>query len=202
MMNTLEKLKKEREEKLEKLRENPIEAMLVGEVPLITDYKRGRELYLIAFFGNPMGVRKPKLDIEYRVPYILSYYEALYLLEKGVLTFKNIDRNKAIEKLWEIARSKIEDFEYKYIVYKDLRERGYVVRPGMKFGSDFAVYIYGPGIDHAPFLVTVFSKNQRLTGIDLIRAGRLANSVRKQWVIASVEGDGLIRYYVFSWFKL
>ena len=35
--------------------------------------------------------------------------------------------------------------------------------------------------------------------IDLVRAGRLATSVKKRYVIATVLSDQQIRYYVFQW---
>ena len=41
------------------------------------------------------------------------------------------------------------------MVYRDLRESGLIVTPGIKFGCDFAVYKYGPGVEHAPYMVSV-----------------------------------------------
>ena len=36
-----------------------------------------------------------------------------------------------------------------------MRDSGLIVTPGIKFGCDFAVYKYGPGVEHAPYMVTV-----------------------------------------------
>jgi len=86
-------------------------------------------------------------------------------------------------------------------VYKDLRDKGYVVRPGMKFGADFAVYEHGPGIDHAPFLVHVLPMNSRLSALEIVRAGRLATTVRKKFIISTINPEGKPIYYVFTWFR-
>ena len=53
-------------------------------------------------------------------------------------------------KLEKICIDSYTDFGEKYLVYRMLRDSGFVVAPGIKFGSDFAVYQHGPGLDHAP----------------------------------------------------
>lgn len=182
-----------------------IVAELFDDRAIVWDPKLGYELFIAGFFGKPVGISKPKLA-PFDEPLELSMYETLYLVEKNVLKVRKIKHGKekylTTKELMKICKSTYRDFEAKYTVYKDLRERGYVVRPGLKFGSDFSVYRYGPGIDHAPFLVTVYSANTKLLGIDFVRAGRLANSVRKKWVIATLLPDKTIRYFVFSWYRL
>jgi tRNA-intron endonuclease len=84
-----------------------------------------------------------------------------------------------------------------------LRGRGYVVSTGIKFGSDFAIYRYGPGIDHAPYLVQVKRSDYTIDSTDIVRAGRLATTVRKSFIVAipRIE-DGRISYLLFRWFKV
>jgi len=191
-----------RMKRLMKLRDLGITAELIGDRIIVWNPSLGFELFAAGFFGKPIGIRKPKIE-RFDKPLELSFYEAVYLVEKGVLKVKTLDgRFLTLDELMEIGKRSYEDFEAKYKVYRDLRDRGYVVRPGLKFGSDFSVYRYGPGIDHAPFLVTVFSRDTKLLGIDFVRAGRLATSVRKKWVLALILEDGSIRYFVFSWYKL
>ena len=94
------------------------------------------------------------------------------------------------------------NFEVKYKVFESLRDKGYVVTPGIKFGCDFAVYIHGPGIDHAPFLVKVLIYNEKLTSIDIVLAGRLATTVKKQFVLAIViQIDHSIKFVGFDWWR-
>jgi tRNA-intron endonuclease len=70
----------------------------------------------------------------------------------------------------------------------------------LKFGADFAVYQYGPGIDHAPFIVHVLQNATAISSIEMVRAGRLATTVRKKFVIATIA-MGKVVYYMFTWFK-
>ncbi len=182
--------------------EDKIKAVLIGSRIIAWDKREAPRLYKEGFYGKLVGISKPKeLDIER--PVELSLLEALYLLEKGrIEVFDSQGRSLKPEDVREYARKIYYMFDDVYEVYKDLRSKGYVVRPGLKFGSTFAVYRYGPGIDHAPFLVHVMPYEAKMDPIEIIRAGRLSHSVRKRFVIAVVHPQTrAIRYYVFKWFK-
>jgi len=101
----------------------------------------------------------------------------------------------------KLAEVTYKDFELGYSVYKDLRNRGLIVTPGIRFGSDFAVYEHGPGIDHAPFIVTGRTENDTMGPFEIVLAGRLATTVRKQFTIAVPRKKGKMDYLVFRWFK-
>ncbi|MBD3253874.1 MAG: tRNA-intron lyase [Candidatus Lokiarchaeota archaeon] len=151
------------------------------------------------FFGSPLGINKPRLEY-FSKPSELSLIEAYYLLEKEEISILNIKNNKNLSKseFFEIAKITHNKFEEKYIIYKDLRQKGYVPRPGLKFGADFVVYKKGPGLEHSPFIVHVLPHDSKITAIDMVRAGRLATSVRKKFVIANPL---TCSYYFFEWFK-
>ena len=94
------------------------------------------------------------------------------------------------------------NFELNYLVYRDLRKQGYIVIPGIKFGCEYAIYEKGPGIDHSPYLVSVKKPNDDMSSIDIVRAGRLATSVRKRFTIAVInQKTRRIDYLMFNWFK-
>ena len=86
-------------------------------------------------------------------------------------------------------------------MYKDFREKGYVINPGIKFGCDFAVYQKGPGIDHAPYVVQVYNKNDVITSTGVVLAGRLSTSVRKQFILAIPKGKLRVDYLALDWWK-
>jgi tRNA-intron endonuclease len=76
------------------------------------------------------------------------------------------------------------------------------VTPGIKFGCDFAVYKHGPGIEHAPYMVSVKKTKSEITATDVVKAGRLATTVRKRFIIATPDvKKEKIRYLKFKWFK-
>ena len=119
------------------------------------------------------------------------------------IPWKIYDGDKKVSKddFLKMVKEHYENFDSKYIVYKDLRGKNFVVRPGLKFGADFGVYEHGPGIDHAPFIVHVLPNTKKISAIEMVRAGRLATSVRKKFIIATLPLPDKINYFIFTWFK-
>ena len=181
----------------------PFEAEFVENFLIIWDPKDGSELFKLGFYGKPLGIPKPK-SLEFDVPLVLDLMEGLYLAEKGLIRVVESPKKSSVdsEVLRDRARRLYEDFDLKYLVYRDLREKGLVVTPGVKFGCDFAVYRRGPGIDHAPYMVSVKSRKDEISATDIVRAGRLATTVRKRFIIAIPDLAGnKIKYLIFKWFK-
>ncbi|NHK32696.1 MAG: tRNA-intron lyase [Asgard group archaeon] len=179
-----------------------IKTELVGDRVMIWDHKDGSRLYSSGYFGKPIGIRKPKGD-NFERPLELSLIEACYLIEKGWIEvyIKNEKKPVKFDVLVERGKKSIPLFEEKILVYKDIRKRNLIPRPGLKFGADFAVYQRGPGIDHSPYVITTLPRGSELTAIELVRAGRLATSVRKKFVIATILSNNEIKYYGFEWSK-
>ncbi len=178
--------------------ETPVPAQIVDKQVIIWNSELGSYIYQLGYFGKPVGIRKPKSP-RFDRPLELTLLEAAFLQEKNKISIYDDDLILSKEKFLEICKERFSKFEDYYAVYLDLRNKRYIVRPGLKFGTDYAVYRRGPGIDHAPFLVSIFPKSTTIKPIDLVRAGRLATSVRKRYVIATVLSDQQIRYYVFQW---
>ena len=179
----------------------PIRAYFYNGRVVVWSTEDSRRLYAMGFYGKPLGIRKPK-GPDFEAPLELSPFEAVYLLEKGEIEVYDGSRKLSPRELFELYERKHHLFADKYLVYKDLRDKGFVVRSGMKFGVCFSVYKYGPGVDHAPFLVEVLPSTSKLDPIQIVRAGRLSHSVKKRFVIATIdEKTKKIRYLVFKWFK-
>ena len=106
-----------------------------------------------------------------------------------------------LDALIKICEKEYHNFSKKYQVYKDFRDKGYVVNPGIKFGCDFAVYQKGPGIDHAPYMIQVYNKNDNISSTAVVLAGRLASSVKKQFILAIPHGKDKIDYLALDWWK-
>ena len=181
----------------------PVRAELVGSFLVIWDKEEAREIFKLGFFGKPLGIPKPK-GPDFDAPLILDIMEGLYLLEKGLISIYKGPEGREVkaEELRKIGRIIYKDFDIKYEVYKDLRDSGLVVISGIKFGCDFAVYRRGPGLEHAPYLISVLKPDDVLTASDVVRAGRLATSVRKRFIVAVLDRPGgRIRYLMFKWFR-
>jgi tRNA-intron endonuclease len=160
-------------------------------------------IYRQGFFGKPVGIPKPKPDQDFSAPLVLDMMEGLFLLEKRRIKIIDAGNRRPVTRarLMKLASVAYKDFELGYSVYKGLRESGFIVTPGIRFGSDFAVYEHGPGIDHAPFIVTGRTENDRMGPFEIVLAGRLATTVRKQFTIAVPKKKGKMDYLVFRWFK-
>jgi len=130
--------------------------------------------------------------------------EGLYLVEnKKIEIYEDPDESKVgLKKLRQKAKQLYDEFEEKYAVYHDLRDSGLIVTPGIKFGCDFAVYKYGPGVEHAPYMVSVKKTGSDISATELVKAGRLATTVRKRFIIAVPDlGSNKTKYLIFKWFK-
>jgi len=178
------------------------DAKLVGDRGIVWDPIHGMKLYEEGYFGQPVGIRKPKSAV-FDKPLELSLIECVYLTQQKRLNVRQHDSASilGVDDLLQLGSELFDEFKDRFVVYSQLRERGYVVRPGLKFGTDFAVYLHGPGKDHAPLLVHVIPQRKGVVPLDIVRAGRLATSVRKKFIIATVKENGEIAYYSFVWHR-
>jgi tRNA-intron endonuclease len=180
-----------------------ISVELIENFLVVWDPTEGSQLYKKGFYGKPLGIAKPKIP-EFNVPLVLDLMEGLYLLEKeAIIVYEGPRKTRVgIRKLAKTAKSLYEEFDEKYFVYRDLRDNGLTVTPGIKFGCDFAVYKQGPGVEHAPFMVSVKNAQSVMTATEMVKAGRLATTVRKRFIIATPSSDKKrVKYLIFKWFK-
>jgi tRNA-intron endonuclease, archaea type len=135
---------------------------------------------------------------------VLSLIEAFYLLEKGKLEVHD-KRNKPLpEEVFIKKAQKIEPkFWVKYCVFKDLRNRGYIVKTALKFGADFRVYDRGvkPGEDHAKWIVYPAHEGSTLTWHEFSAKNRVAHSTKKRLLMGIVDGEESVTYYEIRWLR-
>src|ERR687896_1226371 len=160
-----------------------IQGELVENRIIVHDIENSRILFGNGYYGKPLGIPKPK-GINFDAPLILDLIESYYLIQIGKLQITLNDKMLSLKDLKIICKKQYDKFDSKYIVFQNLRNQGYIVSPGIKFGCDFAVYEQGPGIDHAPFLVQVFRATDELAATGIVLAGRLATTVKKQFILA------------------
>ena len=173
---------------------------LVENRIIVWNIEDSKKLFTEGYYGKPIGMPKPKID-EIDVPLILDLIEGLYLLENKKISITKLKQKMNIEQMTEICKKEVHEFEKKYIVYKNFRDKGYIINPGIKFGCDFAVYEKGPGIDHAPFLIQVYKRNESITSTGIVLAGRLATTVRKQFILAIPKGKDKVDFLALDWWK-
>ncbi len=132
--------------------------------------------------------------------FTLTFFEALYLHDKGMLTVKGeADEAVDFQTLLHCYEGVNENAWVNYLVYRDLRSRGYVVREGFGAGTEFRVYERGAyGKDSASYMVLGTQEGKPL-GIDNL-AGVLAQCQcqKKELVLAVMNRRGEIVYYSVS----
>lgn len=165
---------------------------------VIWSIEQSREIYNNGFYGKPLGTPRP--DENFNAPLLLDPVEALYLNEKKKIKIIRNGKKVSSKKLETIQINTFSGFSDKYRVYKELRDKGYVATPGIKYGSDFAVYENGPGRDHAPYVVQILSKKEHLSAAEIVKAGRLASTVRKAFIIAVVN-EKQVKFIEFNWWR-
>ena len=130
--------------------------------------------------------------------YVLDLFEALYLLEKKDLSIKDLQGKKVSKKkLLEHGAAKDKKFYSKFLVFCNLREKGFCVKTGFKFGFDFRVYPRGkkPGQAHTQWVVNVSTQNEKFDMTGLSRMVRLSGNVRTEMLFAVVDSENDINYY-------
>lgn len=131
----------------------------------------------------------------------LSMLEALYLLEKEKIRifYEGKEQELSLKDFWSIIHDR--GLLHKYVVYRDLRNRGYIVKTGFKYGSEFRLYERGksPGQGHSDFLVKVVNENEIISISDFSSYVRVAHGVNKKLLLTVVDDEQDITYYNVEW---
>ena len=186
-------------EKVEKVQ---FEGVIDHEKVIITDNDCTEEFYRNSYIGT---LEKNSEGVEILV---LGPLEVLLLCERNrILLYKNNDRNSDLydfeglliyftqfdDKLWR-----------KYIIYMDLRKRGYIVRTGYGEGIDFLVYKRGADFekDSAKFLIYPVFEGSPIDLRELDKMSRVAMSSRKDLIVATVDRLSKPIYYSVKKFEI
>ncbi len=89
------------------------------------------------------------------------------------------------------------DLWIRYLVFRDLRSRGYAVRKGFGSGIGFRVYARGdkPGAANAKELVYVLKEDVPISLSDLDLVTKTAAGSRKDLIFALVDQNGEVNFY-------
>ncbi len=171
----------------------PVVCTLASDIVQTEDSDPARELYNQGRYGT---VNEKKVQ--------LSFLEAHFLLEKGRIRIKDkIGKTVSKDSFMRRAQRKEKQFWVKFCVFKDLRERGYIVKTALKFGADFRVYDRGvkPGEDHAKWIVYPVYETDVMTWYDFSAKNRVAHSTKKRLLLAVVDQEGDVSYWETRWIR-
>jgi len=119
----------------------------------------------------------------------LSPEEACYLLHRGRIEVEGFDFDSLLA-----YYAGIEGFLRKFLVYRDLRERGYAVQTGP---HDFRVFKRGqrPGTGKSQYMVRVLSERDLVVFETLVHETSASTRMRKQHILAIVDDESELTYY-------
>ena len=172
--------------------EKKIKAVFLRE-NVVSKTKEAKDVYSQSRFGE---IKENEI--------VYSLVEAMYLLEKKKINVVDSKGKKLNVDGFNRTARKIEpNFGVRYNVFKDLRNRGYIVKTALKFGADFRVYDRGikPGDDHAKWIVYPVHETEVMSMYEFSAKNRVAHSTRKRLLLAVVDAENDVTYYSIEWIK-
>lgn len=126
----------------------------------------------------------------------LSLLEALHLISDGQLRLKDGRSGRAVPHARLLARARKLDrsFDERLRAYRTLRAENLVVKTGFKYGSHFRAYPRNPEMAHARYLIRAVAADHLGTWPEMAGGIRVAQGVRKEFLLAEVPPDGPVRY--------
>ncbi len=186
-------------EKVEKVQ---FEGVIDHEKVIITDEDCIEEFYRKAYIGTLEN------NSEGGEILVFGPLEVLLLCERNrILLYKDNDRNSELydfEALLIYFSQFDDNLWRKYIIYMDLRKRGYIVRTGYGEGIDFLVYKRGADFekDSAKFLIYPVFEGTPIDLRELDKMSRVAMSSRKDLIVATVDRLSKPIYYSVKKFEI
>lgn len=153
------------------------------------------------FIGGGGTKKNNNNDYKNNQQYMLNPVESLYLVYINRLHLKQNHTRSFLnfDKLFQIYKKVDQDILTKFLIYRDLRTHGYVVKDGFGFGSDFRVYDKGDfGQKGAKYLVFALSEGQQERIGTLYKKVSQITQMGKEPIIAVVDRRGEIIYYKIS----
>ena len=163
-----------------------VEGRLAGGAKVLVDEVRSQDELRTKGFGEKEGQE-----------YVLKPYEALYLLHTGRLEVAG--KKMTFDSMFELLLKYDRNIMTKFLVYRDLRSRGYVAKEGFGFGDDFRVYERGEyEVKPAKYVVFGISEGASITAKSFAGAVEQIEKMGKEAVAAVIERRGEVIYYKAS----
>ena len=181
-----------KEPEIKKVKKKPVLGILTGERVITESSDDAREFYNQSRFGTLNESGKVEL----------SLLEALYLMERERLEVRSESgKILAFESYLKKARKVEPNFWIRYAVFRDMRNRGYIIKTALKFGADFRVYDRGvkPGEDHAKWIVFPVHEASVFTWHEFSAKNRVAHSTKKRLLLAIIDDENDVTYYQVNW---
>jgi tRNA-intron endonuclease len=190
------------EDMSEKTEKVQLEGIIEKDKVKIYDEKAIEEFYNSSYIGTLEENDDNKQVL------VFTPIEVLLLCERNrVLLWEDNDKKKKLydfESLLTYFTQFDERLWHKYIIYMDLRKRGYIVRTGYGDGIEFRVYKRGADFenDTAKYLIFPVFEGNPIELRDLDKMSRVALGSRKDLIVATVDRLSKPIYYSVKKFQI
>lgn len=168
-----------------------ITAHVVGDA-IVSSTQDAFSLFEKSCFGE-----KKRNRIEY------APIEVIFLVETERMEVFSGKKKLNEDYLFKKFKKTDKKLETKYVVFHDLRKKGYIVKTALKFGAEFRVYEKGvkPGDDHAKWVLYSVKESDQLNWYDFAAKNRVAHSTQKHLLLGVVDNEGDVSYYEVGWVR-
>ncbi len=159
---------------------------LIDNKVLISNEAEASQTYNKGYHGKPL----PGGGLE------LTLVEAILLVESSRLEVLKNGRSIDFGRLMRYACTLENEFEIRYLVYRDLRQRGYVVKPDCH-PWDFHVLPRGgvPNKNPAQYWVCAFSERSEFVADELRERIGAVSRMKKPLLVGIVDEESDLTYY-------
>lgn len=174
-----------------------IKAELQEDRAIIYEKNVANEIFESGWFGD---------FLENRLE--LALVEAAFLSERQKIEIIKNKKKISFQEFYKYCLKIDPRFQIRYVVYKDLRERGLPVRTGFKFGCDFRVYERGvkpikkgpkAPHEHTKWIVFCVAEDYSCSFQELSRAVRLAHNIRANMLWAVIDNENDVTFYQIAY---
>jgi len=131
--------------------------------------------------------------------FFLKSFESLYLLYCDKLKLSKAKKKIDFNSMMQTCIKYDQESLTKFLIYRDLKTRGYTVKDGFGFGSDFRVYERGHfGEKGAKYLIFGLNEGKQEKIGQLEKKIQQITQMGKEPIIAVIERRGEIIYYKMS----
>jgi tRNA-intron endonuclease len=159
---------------------------LIGEAVVVGDQSEASQIYNKGYYGYPQSGGGVELDL----------LEAVYLQEAERLVILEQGKEIAHADLIKRAARASNDFEIRYIVYRDFRQRGYIVKSDAG-EFDFRVFPRGgtPSTVQTKYWVKAVSERAIFDMRHMLELSEMSDRTRKELILGVVDEEGDLTYY-------
>lgn len=162
---------------------------LKGDSVIVSDQREGSQLYSKGNYGYPLSGGGLELDLT----------EAVYLAESNRLLVESEGRRVEFDELFAQASRQNEGFDVKYLVYRDMRSRGFVVKTETG-GFDLSVFPRGKTMSNSrpEYMVRAVSERTVLDISDFSAEISHTEIRGRELLYGVADEEGDVTYYKMS----